>query len=121
MATLGASRAHLDVQVLVDSDCLAEQADVLGEVGKLPHVAQILEGAGLFRTRLCLHFGGSAFACRHGDGFAERRRVGDGVAEASPGQRVGRGVVWWRGGVCSGEIWWVGGVGGAVRVKRAVW
>lgn len=40
--TVGASCIYLNVKVPVDLDGIAKQADVLGEIGKLPHIAQFL-------------------------------------------------------------------------------
>jgi hypothetical protein len=65
---VGANAMYLDVKVLVEFDRVAEQTDVLGQVGELPHVAQFLQCAGLFDRRLGLHFLGGAFSRRHGCG-----------------------------------------------------
>jgi hypothetical protein len=59
---LGATGMYLDIEVLVDFDSITEQADVLGQIGKLPHVAQFLQCAGLLDRRLGLHFVGGAFS-----------------------------------------------------------
>jgi hypothetical protein len=64
-AALGANWAYLDVEVLVDFDGVAKEADVLRQIGKLPHVAQPLESARLLERLLCLHLVTGALSSRH--------------------------------------------------------
>lgn len=73
---------YLHVKVLFDLDGVAKQADVLGQIGKLPHVAQALQGARLLAIRLDVHFVGGAFSRRHGCGASR-------AATRATGERVG--------------------------------
>jgi hypothetical protein len=72
----GARRTYLNVQVLVDFDSIAEDVDVLGQIGKLPHVAQLLQCAGVLGRLVRVHFARGALACGHIEGARRGRRVG---------------------------------------------
>jgi hypothetical protein len=74
-ATGGASWAYLNVEVLVDLDGIAKDVDVLGQVGKLPHVAQLLQRAGLRDCIARVHVARGALACGHVEGACRGRRV----------------------------------------------
>lgn len=77
---LGANKPYLDVKVLVDLDGVAEEADVLREVGKLPHVPELLQRTGLLDRRLGLHLVAGALP----GGHLQERAWGD-----ASGQRLG--------------------------------
>jgi len=106
----GAKGMYLDVKVLVDFDRVTEETDVLGQICKLPHVAQFLQCAGLFNRRLGLHFVGGAFSRRHGCG-ASRAAT-----------RVSYVWIW-----CRGQKWWLANarcemaMGNAVVVSAGSW
>jgi hypothetical protein len=68
---LGASWAYLYVEVPVDLDGVAEQADILREVGKLPHVAQLVQCGGFSCGHLHLHLLVGALPGGHGKERAE--------------------------------------------------
>ena len=76
--------AYLDVEILVDLEGPFEQEDVLGQIGKLPHVAQPLQWSLFFLRCLRLHLVPGALS---GDHFARSVPFGD----ASEGGRFGRG------------------------------
>jgi hypothetical protein len=69
---------YLDVEVPVDLEGVAKQADVLRKIGKLPHVAQSLQRAGCLDWLLGLHLVAGALSCRHGEDACLERRVGPG-------------------------------------------
>jgi len=106
----GAKGMYLDVKVLVDFDRVTEETDVLGQICELPHVAQLLQCAGLFNRRLGLHFVGGAFSRRHGCG-ASRAAT-----------RVSYVWIW-----CRDQKWWLANarcemaMGSAVVVSAGSW
>lgn len=68
----GAGATYVDVEVLVDLDGVAEQAEVLREVRELPHVPERVQRAGLFRGLFCLHLVACALAGGHCEGRVRR-------------------------------------------------
>lgn len=80
-AMWGAKQAYLDIQVLVDLDCVAEYRNVLCEVGKLPHAAQSLQCARRLRGVLDVHLARGALAGGHRGGACRGRRVPRASAE----------------------------------------
>jgi len=65
---------NLNVKVLVDFDDVTEQVDVLHEVGKFPHVAQLVQHAGFLGWPIGLHFLAGPLSRSHVGGACRARR-----------------------------------------------
>jgi hypothetical protein len=84
----GANWTYFDVEVPVNLDGVSKQADVLRQVGELPHIAQLLQCARSFDWLLSLQLVVGALSGRHREERAGGDASGDGSALSMDGLSI---------------------------------
>lgn len=112
------ANAYLDAKILVDFESPFEQADVLCQVCKLPHVPQSLQCSRFLDGRFCLHLLPTALSCDHLGGACQAATRMEG-REFQAGRCLcgGRDAVVWR-DACRVEIRRVNVLAWADRVRE---